>query len=247
MKILSWNILANEFIKQSYYDMIPSQILFNRKKRQDRIIETLQKSNADIMLLQVVMQSEYNKLEDEFQKTYHMIKGKHIRWQNKRSYSGNVTLLRKSIFSLPNNQLDLNFGLAIQAHLKEKIEMPILIINVHLDDLSQAIRLREIKEIEMLLLQHPRIILSGDFNEHYNPKHITKLYDAFKEYYFTITNHEPTYYINSKACIDHILLKGFENNNKKNIISKVINEYGNNSVEHFTNYGSDHLPVTVTI
>ena len=97
MKILSWNILANEFIKQSYYDMIPSQILFNRQKRQERIIETLKEANADIMLLQEVMQSEYNKLEDEFQKTYHLLKGKHIHWQNKRSYSGNVILLRKSM------------------------------------------------------------------------------------------------------------------------------------------------------
>ena len=244
MKILSWNILANEFIKQSYYDMIPSQILFNRKKRQERIIETLKEANADIMLLQEVMQSEYNKLEDEFQKTYHLLKGKHIHWQNKRSYSGNVILLRKSMFSLTNKQLDLNFGIAVQVYLKHShSEIPILVINVHLDDLSQAKRLHEIKEIEMLFQNHPHIILGGDFNEHYNPKHVTKLYNALKAYYFTITNHEPTYYINSKVCIDHVLLKGFENNKQ----NKVINEYGNNPVEHFTNYGSDHLPVLLKI
>jgi len=243
MKILSWNILANEFIKQSYYDMIPSQILFNRHKRQDRIVETLKEENADIMLLQEVMQSEYNKLEDEFQKTYYLLKGKHIHWQNKRSYSGNVILLRKRIFSLPNKQIVLNYGLAIQAELKDN-KMPILLINVHLDDLSQAKRLREIKDLEMLFQTQPHIILGGDFNEHYNPKHITKLYNALKAYYFTSTNHEPTYYINSKACIDHIMLKGFENNKKKN---KVINEYGNNPVEHFRNYGSDHLPVMLTL
>ena len=243
MKILSWNILANEFIKQSYYDMIPSHILFNRHKRQERIIETLKEANPDIMLLQEVMQSEYNKLADEFQKTYHLIKGKHIHWQNKRSYSGNVILLRKSMFSLPNNQLDLNFGMAIQVQLKEKIEIPILLINIHLDDLSQAKRLRQIKDLEMLFQNHSCIVLGGDFNEHYHPKHITKLYNKLKEYYFTITNHAVTYYIKSKVSIDHILLKGFENNK----ISKVINEYGNNSVEHFTHYGSDHLPVLLTI
>jgi endonuclease/exonuclease/phosphatase family metal-dependent hydrolase len=244
MKILSWNILANEFIKQSYYDMIPSQILFNRSKRQERIIETLKEANADIMLLQEVMQSEYNQLEDEFQKTYYLVKGKHIKWYNKRSYSGNVILLRKKMFSSTNKQLDLSFGIAIQTQLKEKTEMPILIINVHLDDSFQATRLRQIKDIEMLFQNHPRIILGGDFNEHYNPKHITKLYNTLKEYYFTLTNHALTYYIKYKACIDHIMLKGFENNN---IISNVINEYGNNSVEHFTKYGSDHLPVLLKI
>ena len=118
MKILSWNILANEFIKQSYYPMIPSHILLNRKKRQDSIIETLKHANADIMFLQEVMQSEYNKLDDEFNKTYHLIKGKHIYWDNIRCYSGNIILLRKSLFSLPTNQVDLSFGLAIQVHLQ---------------------------------------------------------------------------------------------------------------------------------
>jgi len=244
MKILSWNILANEFIKQSYYDMIPSQILFNRQKRQERIIETLKEANADIMLLQEVMQSEYNKLEDEFQKIYHLVKGKHINWYNKRCYSGNVILLRKSMFSLPNNQLDINFGQAIQVNLKEKKEMPILIMNVHLDDLSQAKRLHQIKDIEMLLLKHPRIILGGDLNEHYNPKHISKLYNTLKEYYFTITNHDLTYYIKSKSCIDHIMIKGFETHNKT---SKVINNYKDDIIQQFTNYGSDHLPVILTI
>ena len=244
MKILSWNILADEFIKQSYYPMIPSHILLNRKKRQDRIIETLKQANADIILLQEVMQSEYNKLEDEFNKTYHLVKGKHIYWNDKRSYSGNIILLRKSLFSLPNNQIDLTFGVALQVHLKEKKEMPILVINLHLDDLSQANRLREIKTLEPLLFSQHRIILGGDFNEHYNPKHLTKLYKSFEEYYFTINNHEPTYYIKSKICIDHILLKGFETHVKN---SKVINEFGANVVEHFKNYGSDHLPVTVSL
>jgi endonuclease/exonuclease/phosphatase family metal-dependent hydrolase len=243
MKILSWNILADEFIKQTYYPMIPSHILLNRKKRQDRIIETLKQANADIMLLQEVMQSEYNKLDDEFNKTYHLIKGKHIYWNEKRSYSGNIILLRKSLFSFPNNQVDLSFGLAVQVHLKHS-EMPILVINIHLDDLSQANRLREIKTLEPLLFSQQRIILGGDLNEHYNPTHLTKLYKSLEENYFTMTNHQPTYYIKSKISIDHILLKGFETHTKT---SKVINEFGANVVEHFTNYGSDHLPVTVIL
>ena len=104
MKVLSWNILANEFIAQKYYTMIPSEILFNRQQRQDNILATLLAIDADIMLLQEVMQSEYNLLTTHYDKTHHIIRGKYITWQNKRGYSGNVTLLRKQMFSFTAEQ-----------------------------------------------------------------------------------------------------------------------------------------------
>ncbi len=245
MKILSWNILANEFIQERYYTMIPSQLLFNRQKRQERIIETLKQTEADLMLLQEVMQSEYNLLHSEFNKTYHLIRGKYIQWQkNKRNYSGNVILLRKNMFSPAKNSIDLGFGLAIQCHFLNNNEIPLLILNVHLDDLTQKNRLQQIKELEPLLLSqyHAKIILGGDFNEHYTPA--ARLYKTLStNYHLTTYNREPTYYIEKKMCIDHILLKGFA---KKKIDSKVINDFGDDVVQQFTNYGSDHLPVMLT-
>jgi mRNA deadenylase 3'-5' endonuclease subunit Ccr4 len=54
MKILSWNILADEFIKKRYYPMIPSEVLLNRKQRQIQIISTLVHADMDVMLLQEV-------------------------------------------------------------------------------------------------------------------------------------------------------------------------------------------------
>jgi len=243
MKILSWNILANEFIQERYYPMIPSQLLFNRQKRQERIIATLKQADADIILLQEVMQSEYNLLNSEFHTTYHLIRGKYIHWQkNKRNYSGNVILIRKNMFSPVHYSIDLDVGLAIQCHLKEKKENPILIMNVHLDDVFQSKRLEQIKKLEPLLINNKHIILGGDFNEHYTSK--SRLYSLIKDYYLTSYNNEPTYYIEKKLCIDHIMLKGFETHRKN---GKVINDYGHDIIQQFSNYGSDHLPVVLII
>ena len=49
------------------------------------------------------MQAEYNSLSETFDKEYYIIKGNNINWYNKKSYSGNVTFLRKNVFSLSEN------------------------------------------------------------------------------------------------------------------------------------------------
>ena len=272
MKILSWNILANEFIKQDYYPMIPRHILFNRANRQDQIIRHLKSIEADIMFLQEVMQSEYNLLTYEFSNSYHIIRGKYIRWQNKRSYSGNVILLRKTLFFIQDIQYDLSFGLAVQCFFKKTKKdkpNPLLIINVHLDDISQSTRLKQIKALEPMILNHSNIILGGDFNENYTKyqtKHHTKLYDTLFKYQFKGYNHEPTYYIDMKTCIDNILFKGFESYSKKTIhlnmdilanIDTVANADTPAKFDTLANldtpanqyayYGSDHLPVIVEV
>ena len=45
MKIVSWNILANEFIKKVDYPMIKTKILFNRKGRLTQITNILKNAN----------------------------------------------------------------------------------------------------------------------------------------------------------------------------------------------------------
>lgn len=41
MKVVSWNILANEFIKKADYPMIKAKMLFNRKGRLTQITNGL--------------------------------------------------------------------------------------------------------------------------------------------------------------------------------------------------------------
>ena len=55
MKILTWNILASEWIKQSYYPKVDKSVVFNRKSRFAQICKILNEYDADIIMLQEVM------------------------------------------------------------------------------------------------------------------------------------------------------------------------------------------------
>lgn len=234
MKILSWNILADEFIKKRYYPMIPPEDLMNRVKRQKHIIHTLKQCDTDVMLLQEVMQSEYNALSQAFAKTYHLIRGKNITWQNKRGYSGNVTCLRKSLFTVPTG-VPLAFGVGINCFYKQQ---PLLIFNIHLDDASRETRLTQLNELLPALRSNTKIIVAGDFNENYEAKN--KLYHLLQTAGLKIMNRQPTYYIEKKMCIDNILTKGLT---WKHNAAQVVNDFGADVVKQFMTYGSDHLPV----
>ena len=238
MKIISWNILAHEFIKKRYYPMISPEVLMNRKERIKQIIITLIQTDMDVMLLQEVMQSEYNALVKVFKKTHHLIKGKNIKWQGMQSHSCNVILLRKSLFQLKEH-VDLAFGLLVQCLYKNR---PLLIINVHLDDLSKEKRLNQFNELLPYFSTNEQIIIGGDFNEHYNIKIPNDLYQNIKASGLKILNKKPSYYIEKKMCIDNILVKGIA---LKHSAAQVVNDFGANVPKQFITYGSDHLPVIV--
>ena len=275
MKIVSWNILANEFIKQSYYPMIKAKMLFNRKGRLRQITSILQNINADVMLLQEVMRAEYNFLSEIFKKEYYIIKGNNIHWENVKCYSGNVTFLRKNMFSLSNVLIsDLDFGLYIKCYYldkksegpknvceniciikkpeKKSVEksveksknklIPIDIINIHLNDLSHAKRLAEIKSIEEEIQQSKKVILGGDFNQDYKEK--SNLYKMLiKEMGLKIYIKDPTYFIEKSMCIDHIMTKGIGGES----CGCVVNNFGDNVLKQFNEYGSDHLPIIIKV
>ena len=237
MKILSWNILANEFINKRYYPMLPTDILFKRSARLQQIILLLSREDADVLLLQEVMLSEYNALDTFFSRYYHLIKSKPIVWQGVRCHSMNVILLRKNMFSLRGAGITFfNFGVIVECGLNKNT---ITIANVHLDDLSKAVRLKQLEEIKSQLTSVDSVILGGDFNENYSKT--SPLYNRVESFGLKIINDFTTYYIGRKMCIDNIMLKGSSNKVKV----KVINEYDNNVLQHFINYGSDHLPVIV--
>jgi len=283
MKVVSWNILANEFIKKADYTMIKGKMLFNRKGRLTQITSILKNVNADVMLLQEVMQAEYNSLSETFEKEYYIIKGKNINWYNKKSYSGNVTFLRKKVFSLSANNdkiKDLEFGLYVKCYFLEKAQAknvpenipknvcenicainttvpsqkseikpnskdkltPIDIINVHLDDISHAKRIAEIKSIEEEIKKTKKVILGGDFNQDYKPK--SNLYKLLnQEIGLQIYIKDPTYLIEKKMCIDHLMTKGFG----RDSCGCVVNNYGDDILQQFNEYGSDHLPIIIKV
>ena len=261
MKILSWNILANEFIAPRFYPMIPPSLLCKRALRLQRILDLLAAEDADVMLLQEVMLSEYNALSKQFGKTHHLLRSKNIVWQNEPTHSGNVTVLRKTLFALArgsssNSSNSLSFGLVVHCFYKNKKNrasvpvpvpvalVPMSFINIHLDDLSAVTRKKQMKEFESLLLTstHP-IIIAGDFNENYSHQAPSPLYKTLKALGLTILNNKHTHFIDRKMCIDNIMLKGFGASPQVN----VINEFGSDVLQHFIHYGSDHLPVVALV
>jgi mRNA deadenylase 3'-5' endonuclease subunit Ccr4 len=71
IKVLSWNILASEFIKKTYYPTLNFNLLNDRNKRIKIIIDNLMKEDPDIILLQEVMVKEYNYLKKYLKKNYY--------------------------------------------------------------------------------------------------------------------------------------------------------------------------------
>ncbi len=241
MKILSWNILADEFVKERYYPMIPADIVVHRKQRQQQIITMLNQMATDVMLLQEVMVTEYNLIVAAFKKTHHIIRGKNIKWQQKQSNSSNVTLLSKSMFTIrANHRSDLKFGLIVRCYLNNQ---PVVVINVHLDDLLPAKRIQQIDELLPSIINNTKVIVGGDFNENYAPTaNAGGIYEWIKNSGMKIFNQKLTYYVNRKMCIDNIMIKGLVFKNKA---AQVVNDFGADITKQYEAYGSDHLPVVL--
>jgi hypothetical protein len=254
MRVISWNILASEWIKSSHYPKISKKVLFDRKSRFARILLILKKTDADSILLQEVMLDEYASIKRHFAKTHYCSPLISIQWKyglakintKKPSESGNMTLCRRSMFpkSVQPQYHALNFGVYT--------ELPHLsILNIHLDDLSAQTRHKQMRQIDELLYKKPSCIIGGDFNQPY--KINSKLYDLpeFKvhnnacptSYHYYIKHY---YYIKEQMNIDNILTRGLT---KKNTAKEDLEcmQFPATMEKGIEIYGSDHLPVIIDI
>lgn len=249
MKIMSWNILASEWIKKSYYPKVNKKILFNRKARFNKILKTINDENADIIMLQEVMSLEYKSLKHYLHNKYIISPLNPIKWKypkdNKtknQGESGNVTFIKKNILKdngINNKEINhqsFEFGIYTQ------ISNNISILNIHLDDLSVNTRNKQMKSVESLLYTTLKCIIGGDFNQPYRKN--SKIYNLPE---FTIHNTDcPTYYIEEKMNIDNIMSRGFDEN-LKNDSEEQCGIYPTTMEEGFEMYGSDHLPVIIVL
>jgi len=226
MKILTWNILASEWIKKSYYPTVKDQTLFHRNSRSRIILDKLKEESADIVFLQEVMPLEYKLLYKEFHRVYHFSRLSPVQWyKTKKSQSGNLTLVKKNTFNTWT-ETPFSYGLYVQVdHLH--------LFNIHLDDVSYAKRKRQ---LDGLPLDKDNIILAGDFNQNYKPS--SRLYQLEG---FSVHNKCDTYFVEKNMNLDNILSKGFNHRS-------VSCDYVPSDVEEGLNlYGSDHIPVTVVL
>ena len=237
MKVLTWNILAAEWVKKSYYPGADAAVIFDSKARFARICKILQEADADVIMLQEVMKREYEKLVLLFGKQYFISELKKMVWRdNTDSESGNVTFLKRSLF--PKQHIyhyPREYGVYTQCLYKNR---PCDIFNIHLDDQSPQKRYKQWDDLHGISRKEGcGSIIAGDFNHQYRKK--CPLYNTPG---FEAHNLCPTYYIERKMNIDNILTKGF----KKAPLSKC-NWYPTRIEDGFKEYGSDHLPVIVEV
>lgn len=244
MKVISWNILADEFIAKKYYPTIPIKLL-DRKKRLKTIINRIKKEKTDVLLLQEVMIKEHKVLKDLFTHFFVSdlipVKWKYPNEYGKKSESGNVILLRKSLFSDFKYILDDFCIVSCNYHNKR-----ICFVNVHLDDLLSSTRYNQIFRIINKTNIFNKVIIAGDFNQKYDKS--SYMYKLLKKYDFypSITNNDPTYFISKSQSIDNIFYKGFKLKS-----SSVSNECGKRTLDNIicqiNDYGSDHFPIIIQL
>ena len=236
MKVLSWNILANEYIKKKYYPQVKEELLI-REERFKLIVNNLLDINADIILLQEVMQIEYKNLKGLLNHKYFISKLIPIQWVGyPLGESGNITMIKKSKFTSINQKENY----ITCKHRQDKY----YIVNIHLDDSSQERRQQQITDILSKVNDKERVIIGGDCNEQYKSR--SGIYKLLVDNNFNISITDFTYFIEKQMKIDNIFYKGFELKE-----SRVNNICGHRTISNINcqleNYGSDHFPVIIKL
>lgn len=228
MKILTWNILAEEWIEPEYYPTIRDFSVMDSDKRIALILKKLTTENADIMLLQEVTDVHYDQLYKYFNRAYYISSLRAIQWTKSKTSSGNITLVRKTlckhIYEIP-----FDYGVFVKAD-------NIAIYNVHLDDISFAKRKRQIDRLRPRISKEKYVVLGGDFNQEF--KKNSPLYQ-FSD--MTVHNTCITYFVEKNMNIDNILTKGFMSSKEYCTIVP------SNVSQGIRMYGSDHLPVIAVV
>jgi mRNA deadenylase 3'-5' endonuclease subunit Ccr4 len=147
MKILTWNILASEWVKKSYYPTVKTPELLDPNKRIKIILKRIKEFHGDIVLLQEVMEHEYKILSRQFQKDYRCSSLRIIPWSKTKTSSGNMTMLKKSMFK-KYTEHPLEYGLYVKAD-------SVSIFNLHLDDISSVKRRKQISDLRPFLEKEP--------------------------------------------------------------------------------------------
>lgn len=244
MKILSWNILADEWVDKNDYNNSNSKFsnkydnlllsLLNRKKRIQIILKHLLKYDCDIIMLQEVMKMEYDMIKELYKNKYKFSDLKSIKWSG-FGKSGNIIIVRNNIcndlkFFYRKNYI---YAKCLYKHRK------FIMINLHLDDINEYVRINQIKNI-LENINHNTCIICGDFNENYNKN--KEIYSLLHKNNFHISNKKiNTYLINKPEVIDNVIYRGFE------IINMKIEKNIKDPITQLKKYGSDHYPVFVEL
>lgn len=220
LKIISWNLLANEFIDPSDYPAIPAEILYDRETRINRIIAfILTHVDTDLFLFQEVMPMEADKLKAALNQ-YQAFISLPLAWYGETIWqSSNMIFVKAGKWNMCN----LSFGLVITCENMS-------IANIHLDDMDDNTRILQIRQLIAALSNTPTAIIGGDFNHEYDES--SALYKCLHDAQFNSHNFHITYRdkINASS-IDQIATRNLG----------LFNSYTVEPAEFI----SDHFPVIV--
>ena len=249
MIITSFNILADVFIDfknpEIYYPTIKKEML-KMKHRFNTLIKYI---HGDIIMLQEVTPYIRNKIISIFGDKYIVLPlSVHI---STTETTGNLTLLKRNKFgAIQYDTLYINnTAVSVTSVKSDKSDKSIksdksvtynddiAIYNIHLNDVSHDIRMKELKHIISTFDKTKKIIIGGDFNSDNK-----KLHHLLKD--FKIGIQSKSTYLCEDPMIDCIYVYGF-----KKAIGYVDNKINSKNCFQATieKYGSDHYPVYTTL
>jgi endonuclease/exonuclease/phosphatase family metal-dependent hydrolase len=238
INILSWNVLAQDYIDNSYKDYIDYLDFDVRSKK---IINILHKIDSDIIFLQEVDYKLYKLLKIEFQ-DYYFGKLEKKCWAECSTQTFNLIMSKYKIKLIKYFKLNEfnNYQGIFRVNINKQ---NIYLVNVHLYDKNKKVRNMEIKKIFRILNIlniTDKIIIGGDFNSN-----ITNNQDLFYKNNFKIIGYPKnkfTYQLNNEyLAIDYFIVNVI--NNIKNIKVKIYKP----NIPLLKYYGSDHLPIILNI
>ena len=255
MKIISFNILSEQYIdKSSYvneYKGIPPEYI-NRNYRIKQIIKVLKKYKADLMLLQEVDIDIRKILIKEFPMYKVCPLVLYIPGDDKKV--GEVIIIKKKIVTnIKHTQRIFKSTKVGYSTVTCKIpatvttdKSKLLIINIHLNSNKRhTYRLQETTELVKFIQSRPadeKIIMGGDFNTDFEDIH--KLYLDLGLVSSVKNKDSTSTYLCEKPMIDYIYIKGFKVKSGKIVHT---NDTKNCRINIFKNYGSDHNPVIAKV
>ena len=231
MIITSFNILADVFIDfknpEVYYPMIDKPTL-KMKYRFDTLIQYIR---GDIIMLQEVTPYIRRKLMTIFGKHYVVLPlSVH---KSDTETTGNLTLIKKNKFkTVYHSTLYINKN-AVSVVNADNID----IYNIHLNDVSNVIRTKELKYIISTFNKNKKIIIGGDFNS--DNENLHRLLNDFD-----MNIEAKSTYLCESPMIDYIYVYGFTK--ATGYIHNTINDK-NCYPNTIKKYGSDHHPIYMTV
>jgi endonuclease/exonuclease/phosphatase family metal-dependent hydrolase len=231
MIITSFNILADVFIDfknpEVYYPTI-DKLMLKMRYRFNTLIKYVR---GDIIMLQEVTPYIRRKLMSIVGDDYIVLPlSVH---KSDTETTGNLTLIKKNKFkTIYHSTFYINKN-AVSVVNADDID----IYNIHLNDVSNVIRTKELKHIISTFNKNKKIIIGGDFNSDNE-----KLHSLLNDFKMNIE--AKSTYLCESPMIDYIYVYGF-----KKATGYIDNTINNKNCYPNTikKYGSDHHPVYVNV